>query len=167
MHINDILDLPDLQAIKTRFEQKFVRQGPDDCWEWTAGYAGNGYGAVKIGRMQLVAHRVAYVLYRGPLPNVDPGSYHGTCLLHTCDNRRCVNPWHLTMGTAAENSADMVHKRRQATGEQHGRALLTWDSVTAIRQDHRVGRVIAAAYGVSETTIYFIKQGKTWKRPDE
>ena len=82
--------------------------GPDACWPWTGFKDDDGYG--RYGRQR--AHRVAYKLAIGPIPA-------GFLVRHvTCDNPPCCNPVHLAIGTAADNSADMVAKGRQAKGDR-------------------------------------------------
>jgi hypothetical protein len=81
----------------------------DDCWLWT-GPTNGRYG--RIGR-RTYAHRMAYELAYGPIPE-------GMFVMHRCDVTRCVRPDHLTLGTAADNTADAVAKGRLAKGARHG-----------------------------------------------
>jgi hypothetical protein len=77
---------------------------PDGCWEWVGRIAKDGYG-------QLRAHRFAWTLLHGPIPE-------GQHVLHKCDNRKCVR--HTFLGTQQDNMDDMVSKGRSATGERNG-----------------------------------------------
>lgn len=137
-----------------RFEAKVRKTA--GCWEWVAAMGVNGYGHYWFSGRPRPAHQAAYLLFKGPIPD-------GLLVLHECDNRRCVNPSHLFLGTNAENMADMVQKRRQAIGSKVGSSKLTEDQIAAIREDRRSQRRIGADYGVSHTTIWQIKTGQIWR----
>lgn len=100
-------------ALGEGFWERVDVRGPDECWNWLGALKDNGYGQLTrlgVSKKPLKAHRVAWVLAYGPIP---AGSgVHGTCVLHHCDNRRCVNPSHLFLGTNHDNVRDMHAKGR-------------------------------------------------------
>ncbi len=106
------------------------------------------------------AHRVAWVVWRGPIPD-------GLWVLHTCDNPPCCNPAHLFLGTRADNIADMVAKGRadrtkKHKGEQCHQARLTADDVRCIRASRESNIVLSRRYGVSPSNISMVRLRRTW-----
>lgn len=86
--------------------------GPDlelDCWEWTGALTSCGYGVLRLEGSLVYVHRVSYRVFRGPVPR-------HRLVLHQCDNRRCVNPAHLELGTQSRNIAETWNRgaRRRA-----------------------------------------------------
>jgi len=151
-----------------RFWSKVDKSG--DCWIWTASYGSVGYGQFGIAGKLHGAHRVAYELVHGPIPE-------GLRVLHRCDNRACVRPDHLFLGTQADNMADMHSKgrgysyfrqypERVLRGEQQHAAKLTDDVVRKIRRLHADGLnypELAARFGVCKQSICNIVRRHTWR----
>ena len=168
MHVNDTLDLPNLQAIIARFHTMYDRGEPNDCWVWKRAQSHNGYGLFTVGHHQQVrAHRFAYVIAKGPIPR-EKSHAHDTSynlqMRHRCHNPLCVNPRHLIPGTAKENFQDKIEAaRRYGVGEDNYAAKLTTEKVAAIRQDPRRAKDIAVDYGVSVATIGKVLRGKSWR----
>ena len=147
-----------MKTLEQRFWEKV--EYTETCWLWRASKRNKGYGQFGLcrdGYWMISAHRMSYMLCVGEIPK-------GLHVLHTCDNPSCVNPSHLFLGTNADNVADKVAKGRQARsrGENHPMARLTIDEVKAIRQDRRVGHVIAKEYGVSGDHVNRIRRGARW-----
>lgn len=127
----------------------------DGCWEWQAYRMKNGYGTAYVGGRKRTAHRVAFSLWHGK----DPG---GKLVCHHCDNRGCVRPSHLYLGSHKDNSSDMVERGRSTKGESHPLARLTKSDVLAIRASKKSGVALAREYGVSAPHISDILSGKKW-----
>lgn len=100
-----------------------------DCINWSKGLAHNGYGLTTRNNKTYRAHRLAYCDYH----NIDHSDLKGQVLRHTCDNRKCVNPEHLVIGTHQDNMDDMKKRNRSAKGLSNGSGKLTPEQVTYIR----------------------------------
>jgi hypothetical protein len=154
------LDLKALHVGKKEF-WSFVDKS-SDCWEWT-GSTRKGYGKFHPSRgVTISAHRYSYLLAYG----IDPG---GQLVCHKCDNRICVRPTHLFLGSHQDNSDDKIAKGRNITADLSGtrnpRARLTEQQVEEIRcliMQGGLNTEIAKEYGVSHGMISRIRLGKAW-----
>jgi hypothetical protein len=150
-------------AVESAFWQQ-VDTGRPGCWLWTGATNSKGYGRVYIFGRKLVASRVAYAFAFG----ADPGPLY---VLHRCDNPICCRPSHLFLGTASDNTADMVAKGRGVAPPRSrpGRRIrgvprkLTTEQVAAIRADVRPHRAIARDHGCSQPMVSKIKRGVAWR----
>jgi hypothetical protein len=135
---------------------KYVEK-TDNCWNWTASLNTYGYGCFWWNRKQHQSHRVSWYIQYGMFPK--------DCLLHICDNPKCVNPSHLKEGTQIDNIHDKKNKRRQAYGERMGGSKLKESQVIEIMEKHSLGESIAnlsREYKVSDTAIKYILIGRNW-----
>lgn len=152
--------MPSNKATPEEFWAK-VRK-TETCWIWT-GAKKKGYGFLRrLGLQQMRAHRYAWYLTYGELPSL--------YVLHECDNPSCVNPAHLFLGTAQDNSDDMMqkgrHKCNPKRGEDHGIAKLTKSDVLKIRrlivETTLSQETISTLFMVHPSTIGSIANRKTW-----
>lgn len=145
----------DMFTITARFWSKVDVGKPSECWEWRGGANEAGYGRFKVGGKLVSPHRFAYELKYGRI--LDSGTYHGTVVRHRCDNPRCTNPAHLTLGDQRANVHDMDAKGRRRPNPP---TKIPDDVVRKIIDDPRPHRVIAEAYGISKAHVGYIKRGE-------
>lgn len=144
-----------------RFWEKVDQsQGDDGCWEWQAACNDDGYGNIGINGRTRRAHRVAWHLTHGPIPQ-------GLHVLHHCDNRKCVNPAHLFLGTNLDNIRDRQQKGRRLhpIDGRNPNAKLTCEAVKEMRQLSKAGMRtsdLMRRFGVSKRTVRRIIRGIAW-----
>ncbi len=127
------------------------------CWEWCGGRHGTGYGCVPVWvHKSHYAHRAMFAAVCAEIP---PGMY----VLHSCDNRKCINPEHLWLGTHLENIKDMQSKGRHRGGslpnELNPKHKFSNETVALIRERAAAGiqkKYIEREFGVSESQYYRI-----------
>lgn len=141
--------------------ESYYKKSSDGCWNWIGPIRWNGYGLWHVNQTKSLAHRASYERYIGPIPE-------GLVVCHACDNRKCVNPNHLWVGSQADNLADMRRKGRAHKGpsvhsEHHPLSKINVKIARKIRFDKRNAREIAEQYGVSRSLVYGIKAGTHWK----
>jgi hypothetical protein len=167
----DLCEMPIAEELKPVVQaedgHKIIRHRVlhNGCWECTSHVKGmNGYPLLKIHGKAGNLHRHVFEDNYGPIPT-------GLCVCHSCDNRMCVNPEHLFLGTVKDNYWDMVAKGRRRLGPLYGErsssARLTWDKVRAIRSSKQSSSIEAKRYGVHPSTICLIREGKHWKEPQD
>lgn len=145
-------------TIKERFLNKVNKT--ETCWNWTGAGFSNGYGQFreKFNPTGL-AHRASWKIFKGEIPD-------GLCVLHHCDNRLCVNPDHLFLGTKHDNSQDMISKGRHLFGQRQWASKLTPENVHEIRSLFKDGvsqKELSKKFGVAWSTISKITRAKRWK----
>ena len=168
------------KTIKERWREKFLRP-EEGCWEWIAAIGNHGYGVFTIStKVHITAHRYAWEISNGKIPD-------GMHVCHKCDNRKCVRPSHLFLGTNVDNITDSVKKGRRKgiarpkwgpdhpqrinpdlvlRGSAHGMAKFNEDTVRLIRLRYACGESgnsLAREYGVPGVTIMRIVKRVSWK----
>jgi hypothetical protein len=140
------------------FAERSVVNPVTGCHEWVSPVLQSGYGVLKHRQKQWKAHRFLWTFRNGPIPD-------GMLVCHKCDNRRCINPDHLFLGTTQDNVDDKMKKGRfkLLRGEQIGTSKLKPQDVIAIINDSRPQAKIAAAYGIAQSNVSMIKQRKAWQ----
>lgn len=162
------------RLLKHRFWKSVNKDGPihpvcGQCWEWIGYKNHGGYGIIITqNKQRWRASRLSWVVHHG---NIDGD----LCVLHHCDNRACVNPSHLFLGTRRDNANDRIKKGRPGgkrgkppLGERNGSAKLTSEQVREIRRRYiprnrtNGGSALAREFGVTQTTVSSIILGYHW-----
>jgi hypothetical protein len=149
------------KEVDLRFWEKVDIKGPNDCWNWTAGTCTNGYGNFKANVSAIKTTRASRYVYATRISQIPSG----LSVCHKCDNRRCVNPNHLFLGTAKDNAIDKSKKGRcqDHRGEKHPEHKLTTPNVIEIIASNATYSSMSAKFGVSKGLIGHIKAGRAWK----
>lgn len=150
------------RGVRVQAEQAILGQIEHDlnggCWLWTGYLTKKGYGELTFEGKSWRAHRLSYKAFKGPIPD-------GFLVMHGCDVRCCVNPDHLGLGTAADNSEDMKRKGRtkRIVGEQNVHSKLTNVAVAIIRSTYARKeanmRELASAFRVSQSLVWRVISG--------
>lgn len=160
-----VAPISDPESVRKRLIAKTAVNDLTGCHEWQGNIHPKGYGMMSYRNTQVRTHRISYAAFVGPIP-------HGLHVLHRCDNRRCINPDHLFLGTNYDNIKDMMSKgrgrkvwtkSRRATG-------LSASEVIAIRARVAAGErqsVLEAEYQVHQSTISHIVRRKRWRHLEE
>jgi len=153
-----------LDSLEDRFWKRVEKT--DDCWIWT-GYTGSrSYGIIRIGSDRQMAHRFSYEMHIGEIPP-------GRLVMHSCDNPRCVNPAHLSLGTHATNHADKSTKGRVINGAMTGAIRRSPTSLNPRLSDEKRSKIrrlfcdegmtqtaVATALGVSQNMVSRVLRDK-------
>lgn len=131
-----------------------IHKTKSGCWEYTGCIQSNGYGRVRRkkgnGFFTYHAHRYVYEQMNGPIPI-------GLMVCHKCDNRKCVNPAHLFLGTQQENLLDSAIKGRNVS------AKLNPEAVRDIRSSTLSGAELGRKYNVTGEAVNYVRRGETWR----
>lgn len=146
--------------IKHRIIEKLDVGNGSGCWEFTGSIDSGGYGRIKAdGQRKLVSvHRAMWEIAVSEIPP-------GMCVLHHCDNRKCVRPDHLFLGTYQVNSDDKFNKGRQAdvAGICNPNSKLSEADVLFIRESNMPRKELGKHFGIGQTQVYRIKRRESWK----
>jgi hypothetical protein len=127
-----------------------------NCWEVVSHKpSSKGYTRLYIGGEMVQTHRFVYESFYGEIPE-------GLFICHTCDNRVCINPEHLFLGTLQDNVSDMVAKDRQAKGSNIANSKYSEDQIKDIKYGAAPVKELMNKYGMSKANICKIRQGKLW-----
>ena len=149
------------KSLEQRFWEKVKIGTASECWPWLSLCVDRkGYGKLWYAGGNVYAHRMAWTLTNGPIPE-------GLFCLHNCDNPGCCNPGHIRLGTLKENMQDAISRDRIAKGERQGNARLTHEQVREIRVKYNPRLYgydkLAKEYNVAKTTIRKVVDKVNWK----
>jgi len=151
--------MPKKMSLDNRFWEKVDKGSNNECWNWLASQNGHGYGQICDGFCGIVsAHRISWEIHFGPIPE-------GKLVLHKCDNKRCVNPNHLYLGTQSDNRRDAVLRNSKCSGKNiktsnfyEGEA---WLMKRLYRSKKFTQKQISKMFRCNQATISHIVNGKT------
>ncbi|WP_183041497.1 HNH endonuclease signature motif containing protein [Caldibacillus debilis] len=143
--------------VEKAFWKRVDKKSDNGCWEWKGYLTPNGYGQLKVKQKNVYAHRYSYELHYGRIPD-------NLAVCHKCDNRKCVNPSHLFLGTQRDNIHDMDKKGRRVV--RPGTMKITRRDANEIRLFHKKGvsvNELSKKYGLKPCTIRNIIAYRIWK----
>ena len=151
-------------SLALRFWKYTKVSGEHDCWEWVGSLDKGGYGQINEKGKVLKAHRVSYLLHFG---NINSSNH----ICHTCNNTRCVSPFHLYSGDNFTNTKDRMDAKTQykippMRGINNYQTHFSWEDILFIRDCSIAGNKLADFFGVSAATISNIRRGKIWKKQE-
>lgn len=149
---------PVKSSAQYRIETNSIPEPNSGCWIWLKCLNHHGYAHLTYKGKQHRGHRLSWETYHGPIPD-------GLLVLHRCDNRACVNPEHLFVGTYADNMGDMIKKGRDRhdRGERASRAILTERDVIEIRTSTLSLTELCKRYSAHRNTIDAVLKRQSWK----
>lgn len=148
------------KSFQERFWDNVTVAGPDDCWVWTGTIGNNGYGRMSVNCKYHSVHRLSYLIAHGEINDK-------LLVIHSCDNKPCVNPKHLSQDVHAENARQAMERGRVCARDRNGMARLSESDVEAIRVTYEHALVtqdeIARAYGIGNPQVSRIINHKSWR----
>ena len=176
-----IMRKPRVGSVNERFKERYEIDDVTGCWNWVGTISSQGYGQVAglingkryvpVGKY-ILAHRASWIIHFGDIPKGEGA--HGTVVMHKCDNRKCVNPEHLQLGSQADNVKDMMVKRRHVVGEfqkrkgiEHFRSSFkTQADIDLILTTEGKTKELAEKFGVTQSAIKRLRRRNGIIRPD-
>ena len=147
-------------SVKCRFLNRI--EITEECWIWKGNLnLRSGYGLIRDGLKTKLAHRLSYEIFKGSIEN-------RKCVCHSCDNKLCVNPFHLWVGSYSDNIQDALFKKRwnPPIGDANGKSVLTTEDVMEIKKlisEKVKQKIIAEKFNIDQSTVSDIKRRKRWK----
>lgn len=142
---------------------KYIDKSNDNqCWDWLGCIHNSGYGMFMVNYKPYLSHRLIYEMTYGNITD-------NLLVCHKCDNRKCCNPLHLFLGTAHDNTVDMVNKNRcnSPIGQRNGMNKLNNNEIKEIRllytSNNYTQKILSEIYSVSQSNISLIVNSKRWK----
>lgn len=135
------------------FKAKFITGTEEECWNWTAALDGKGYGQLRYGYKQYISSRLSWEVFRGPIPE-------GMLVLHKCDNRKCVNPNHLYIGTYSDNMGDRESRNRAPNAGRpitHSKEFIAYIKLLSSQGNSQMS--ISRSLGISQSFISQVLRG--------
>lgn len=132
-----------------RILEKIEKDEISGCWNYTGCIQSNGYARISLNSRSMGAHRASYLIFRGEIPD-------GMDVCHKCDNRKCVNPDHLFIGTRKENMEDAVSKSRQAKSFMLPQTKLSYSDkieIVTMVDEGVAKKIIAEDFNIHVTTV--------------
>lgn len=141
------------------YEKRVIKK--EGCWDWNRNSKEKRYGSIGRGKYRMSNHRISWILHKGPIPDK-------LWVLHRCHNPICSNPDHLYVGTAKENTRDMLQANRGNRSRQNSKlAKLTREKAKEIKEllqsKNLSQQKIANRFNVTQGVIKDIARNKTWK----
>ncbi len=147
-----------MKTDRERFDDKWIPEPYSGCWLWTGFVQSSGYGQIQINRKPVPAHRVAWEMFRGDIPQ-------GMRICHKCDTRSCVNPEHLFTGTQKDNMQDCIKKGRifRPIGQKNFNCKITESDARFIRESLASSDSLALRFGIKRRQVNRIKSKEQWR----
>lgn len=144
-----------IKDYKKHIEDNSEKVTESGCWIWMKAVHPDGYGSITFKSKSEKAHRISYSVFNGEIEE-------GKQIMHSCDNPSCVNPAHLSQGTAHDNMQDMVKKGRKRGGNfKLGKQEVEF--IQGFPKGFGSGSYLSALFGISQTQVSDIRRGKSWK----